>query len=261
MKLIISDIDSTLLGHAGALPPENVAALAAAVESGVRLALATVRKHDSAEHVARQLGVPCTLVCSAGAAIFDQDGASLHSLTIPLDLARSLAALADAQGIPLLTTIEEVNYGTPGSHPVSHLSTHVVDVERSLDLLYGPPSRFIAHGAAGIELLMRTFADAPLRFVRHYNPDGTLYNAAITHASASKEAALILLCQQWAIDFADVLALGDSESDIGMIQIAGVGVAMGNAHPAVKAVADWVAPNASDAGVAAAVRKFVLNTT
>jgi hydroxymethylpyrimidine pyrophosphatase-like HAD family hydrolase len=105
---------------------------------------------------------------------------------------------------------------------------------------------------------MRAFADAPLRFVRHYHSDGTLADAAITHAGATKEAALGLLCQRWAIDPADVLAIGDAEADIGMLRLAGVGVAVGNAHPSVRAAADWVAPSAAEAGVAAAVRRFVL---
>ena len=54
-------------------------------------------------------------------------------------------------------------------------------------------------------------------------------------------------------------SLGDAEADIGMLRMAGVGVAVGNAHPEVKAAADWVAPSAGDAGLAAAVRRFVLN--
>ena len=105
---------------------------------------------------------------------------------------------------------------------------------------------------------MRTFADAPLHFVRHYHQDGTLADAAITHAGATKEAALAFLCRQWAIDLADVLAIGDAEADIGMLRLAGVGVAVGNAHPSVKAAADWVAPSAAEAGVAAAVQRYVL---
>jgi hypothetical protein len=55
------------------------------------------------------------------------------------------------------------------------------------------------------------------------------------------------------------LALGDAEADIGMLRLAGVGVAVGNAHPEVKAAADWVAPSAGDGGLAAAVRRFVLD--
>jgi 5-amino-6-(5-phospho-D-ribitylamino)uracil phosphatase len=69
-----------------------------------------------------------------------------------------------------------------------------------------------------------------------------------------------MLCRQWAIAPADVLALGDAEADIGMLRLAGVGVAVGNAHALVKGAADWVAPDAADAGVAAAVRRFVIDS-
>jgi HAD superfamily hydrolase (TIGR01484 family) len=258
IRLIISDIDGTLLDEHGDLPPANVAALASATARGVRLALATIRKRDSAERIAAQLAVPCALVCDGGATIYDERGALLHSLTIPLDLARAIAALADEQRLPLVTTIGELNYSAPGSHPLAHIVAAGVDVSSNLDALDRPPSRFIVRGEAGVALMLRAFGAAPLRFVRHYRPDGTLYDAVITHVDANKEAALALLCRRWSIPPQDVLALGDSESDIGMITAAGVGVAPANAHPSVRSVADWVAPDAAEGAVAAAVRRFVL---
>lgn len=259
IRLIISDIDGTLLDLNGDLPPANVAALAEAVGGGVRLALATIRKRDSTERVSTQLGVPCALVCDGGATIYDERGDHLQSLTIPLDLARAIAALADEHRLPLVTTIDELNYYAPGAHPLAHIVAAGVDVESNLAALDRPPSRFIVRGEAGAALLMHAFAGAPLRFVRHYRPDGTLYDAALTNADATKESALALLCNRWAIDPSEALALGDSEADIGMIRMAGVGVALGNAHPPVKDAADWVAPSAGEAGLAAAVRRFVLD--
>jgi hydroxymethylpyrimidine pyrophosphatase-like HAD family hydrolase len=259
IRLIISDIDGTLIDASGDIPPANALALAEAARRGVRVALATIRKRDSAEHVAAQLGVACALACDGGATIYDEQGQLIHSLTIPLDLARALAALADEHHLPLVTTIGELNYYAPGSHPLAHIVASGVDVESNLAALDHPPSRFIVRGEAGVVLVMRAFAAAPLRFVRHYRPDGTLYDAAITHANATKEAALALLCRRWSIEPAEVLAIGDSESDIGMIRVAGAGVAVGNAQPPVKCAADWVAPDAGAAGLAAAVQRFVLN--
>jgi HAD superfamily hydrolase (TIGR01484 family) len=261
MQLIITDIDGTLLDHRGDLPPGNAEALAAALARGARLALATIRKRDSTERVAQQLGLPCALACDGGATIYDERGAELRALTIPLDLARAIAALADEHRLPLVTTIEGINYYTPDSHPATHIFAPGRDVTRALDALDRPPARLIVRGAAGVELLMRAFADAPLRFVRHYRPDGTLHDAAITHIDATKESALAFLCRAWGIAPEQALALGDSESDIGMIRIAGVGVAMGDAHAEVRAAADWVAPRAGEAGLAAAVRRFALAPT
>jgi hydroxymethylpyrimidine pyrophosphatase-like HAD family hydrolase len=257
--LIVTDIDGTLLDSNGDLPPGNAEALAAAAARGARLALATIRKRDSTEAIARQLGLPCALVCQGGAAIYDEAGAELRALTIPLDLARAIAALADEQRLPLLTTVDEINYYTPGSRPAPHIITIGRDVRSNLDALTGPPTRFIVRGERGVNVLMEAFAGASLRFVRHYRTDGTLHDAAITHADATKESALEFLSRTWEIALENVLALGDSESDIGMIRMAGAGVAVANAHPPVKEAADWIAPSAGDAGLAAAVRRFVLN--
>ena len=105
MKLIITDIDGTLLDHSGDLPPGNAEALAQASERGVRLALATVRKRDSAELIARQIGLPCALIGQGGATIHDEAGTELHTATIPFDLAWAIAALADEHRLPLLTTV------------------------------------------------------------------------------------------------------------------------------------------------------------
>ena len=257
IRLIISDIDSTLLGPQGELPGENVAALQDAARRGVRLAVATIRKRDATLQIVDQLGAPCTLVCNGGATIFDDQGVELRALTIPLDLAHSIAALSDQHQLPLLTTIDELNYYTPGSHPAAHIATGGVDITSSLAVLDRPPARFIVRGEYGAELLMHAFQAAPLRFVRHYRPDGTLADATIAHADATKESALDFLCRYWALAPAEVLAIGDAEADIGMLRFAGIGVAVGNAHTSVLAAADWVAPDAIAGGVAAAVRRFI----
>jgi hypothetical protein len=55
-----------------------------------------------------------------------------------------------------------------------------------------------------------------------------------------------------------VMAVGDSENDIPMLRAAGFAVAMGNATPALKAVADWIAPSLDEEGAAVALRRWVL---
>jgi HAD superfamily hydrolase (TIGR01484 family) len=258
IRLVISDIDATLLGPGGELAAENSELLQQASARGVRIALATIRKRDSALSIAERLGVSCALVCNGGASIYDEHGSQLRSLTIPLELARAIAALSDQHQLPLLTTIDELNYYTPNSHPAAHITAAGVDITSSLAVLDRAPARFIVRGQHGAELLMRAFHDAPLRFVRHYHSDGTLADATITHADATKESALAFLCRRWGIAPGDVLAIGDAEADIGMLRMAGVGVAVSNAHHTVLEIADWVAPAAEAGGVASAVRRFIV---
>ena len=56
----------------------------------------------------------------------------------------------------------------------------------------------------------------------------------------------------------ECISFGDSENDIGMLQAAGIGVAMGNATPDAQAAADYVTDDCDDDGVANALRHFEL---
>ncbi|NOK61265.1 MAG: hypothetical protein GFH27_549305n34 [Chloroflexi bacterium AL-W] len=256
MRLIVSDIDDTLI-HKGVLPPRNRDVLSQALTQNVRLVLATVRKYDSAMQVVQQLQLPCTLICQGGATIYDEKGSQLHQTTIPLELAHKIAELADQERLPLLTTIDEHNYYSAGSHPRHYIKATGTDITSHRAILHKSPTRFLVRGERGVLLMAKHFGAAALHVVRHYNARGHIHDAAITHADATKQKAVALLCHRWGISPDYVLAIGDSESDIGMIEWAGMGVAVENAHQSVRDAANWVAPAVQQAGLASAVTYFL----
>ena len=75
---------------------------------------------------------------------------------------------------------------------------------------------------------------------------------------ASKAAMAQQLARQMAISAEQVMAIGDHNSDVGLLQWAGVGVAMGNATPAAKAAADVITSSNLRDGVAEALEQWVL---
>ena len=75
---------------------------------------------------------------------------------------------------------------------------------------------------------------------------------------ASKGNALARLAVLFDVPRTQVIAVGDSQNDVSMIEWAGLGVAMGQAPQAVKQAADWVAPTVEEDGVAEVFRRFVL---
>jgi hypothetical protein len=79
--------------------------------------------------------------------------------------------------------------------------------------------------------------------------------------NGSKGDALRVLLDELNIPAEQVMALGDGENDIEMLQLAGIGVAVGNASPLLKAVADQVVASNDDDGVAEAIERFVLHRT
>ena len=83
------------------------------------------------------------------------------------------------------------------------------------------------------------------------------YNRAVFVAHAGKANAAKLLAERLGIEPANVLAIGDQRNDVELIRWAGIGVAMGNAVPELKAVADWTTRSNDDDGVAHALAHFV----
>ena len=73
----------------------------------------------------------------------------------------------------------------------------------------------------------------------------------------NKSKGLEWLAGQYGIDQADVMAVGDNDNDVEMLEWAGVGVAMGNGSPAALAAADWIAPPVGEDGAAVALEKYL----
>jgi hypothetical protein len=261
IRLIATDIDGTLLDSANQLPPANREALEAALERGIRLALVTARKQSSTLDVVELLGMPCAYISHNGARIWDWQGQELQHLVVDKELAREIARFADRHAIPLIMTIDEINYYGPHYpwNPVHQLGDdrRVASSDAALE---HPPTRIIVAGTRGVELVHTAFGALAETVVlhRYYSREGTMASAVLTHPHANKADAVARLIEHIGIQQSQVMALGDAEADAGMLAWAGVGVAMGNAMPQAREAATWVAPSHAEAGFAAAVRQFVL---
>jgi Cof subfamily protein (haloacid dehalogenase superfamily) len=74
----------------------------------------------------------------------------------------------------------------------------------------------------------------------------------------SKAVALQKIAAHYGVKPAEVMAIGDAPNDVGMLQYAGVAIAMANAQDVVKEVADWIAPSNDEHGVHVALQKYGL---
>jgi hydroxymethylpyrimidine pyrophosphatase-like HAD family hydrolase len=111
-------------------------------------------------------------------------------------------------------------------------------------------ARSAAHEAdAFYELISQTLGD--VAETTHSSKSALV---EISAPAVTKAAGLAWLCERDGLSAADVLAFGDMPNDIPLLTWAGHGVAMGNAHPAVRAVADEVTRTNDEDGVALYLR-------
>ena len=80
----------------------------------------------------------------------------------------------------------------------------------------------------------------------------------IMHKEGTKGAALTFLANHFNCDLQDTIAVGDSWNDHEMLEVAGLGVAMGNAIAPLKEIADYITASNNEDGVKQVIEEFIL---
>lgn len=269
LKLLVLDIDGTIAGKSNQIRESVKQAIMSAQSRGVKVAVATGRMYRSALRFHRDIGSTLPLICYQGAWI--QDPATEKMLRhLPLTKQTALQLL-DHFEEPHLRSLLSINFYindrlyvpeiTAGTRLYAQRSgieiTEIKDLRRDIP---GDPTKVLAlcenpEVLDGLLIGMRQrYTPAELYLTRSV---ATFFEA--THPLANKGEAVRYLAEELlGLQAANVMAIGDNFNDVEMISYAGVGVAMGNAPDAVKAGADWVAPDVEEDGVAAAIEQFVL---
>lgn len=259
IKLIASDLDGTLLDPDGTLGARTVAAVEAAAAAGISVVAATGRSFRTAEHRLRVAPSLRTMVCSNGALVYDlHDNRIDRTRPIAGNVLRGLFAR-------LREAVPELRFGweTRGGFGLEpDFGRRPGDSEHDSSLLGGPQQineideaikAFVAHpDVEQVELQ---------RLVAPHLPDGL--NGAtsgarfieVTAPGVDKGTTLAALANEWGIARSEVLAIGDQMNDESMLRWAGVSVAMGNAVPEVKELADYVASSVQNQGAAQVIER------
>jgi Cof subfamily protein (haloacid dehalogenase superfamily) len=268
-KLLLVDVDGTLVRRDGSISDENLAALRTAHEAGVHIAICTGRSMLSSAKQVESLGFDGFHAYYDGGFIcHGESGKVLHAGAIQPALIKKLVTFADEHGYYLEFSTGQHSYAERPC-PIPELKSLAFDAVHTTGSLKGIEDReCIVQG-----LLVSTTDEDKQRveeFARELAPDLQLahgppvltpgLNLAVALAgSTSKGGAIAHLCAYHGIRPEEVMAVGDWTNDISMLREAGFGVAMGQATDEVKAAADCVTGSIDEHGLAAAIRKFILS--
>lgn len=259
IDLIALDLDGTLLNSSDHVSPANRAAIAAALEAGIRVVIVTGRGADAAADVARELRLNLPIICAHGALTKDVlSGKILGHIPIPLQYAAPMIEFAEANGIDAAVYVEEKFHRLAGMPPyMSDMRGPLwVEVESLARVLSSAPTFLRFFGRDAVQSIRETFADFPVHF--KFETWGDFEELAVTSIEATKKIALERLCADLKVSSKHVMAVGDSRNDVPMLRWSAVGVAMENALPEVCNAVQYVTANNDRDGVAAAIERFVL---
>ncbi|MFD3659888.1 HAD family hydrolase [Streptomyces sp. NPDC058659] len=260
-RLVATDLDGTLLRADESVSGRTRDALAAVTEAGAAHIVVTGRAVPWTRHILDDLGYEGIAVCGQGAQVYH---AGEHRLLTSLTLDRQLAGLAlskiEAEIGPLALAASrdglegEVLMG-PG-YRVQEGPLPYVPYEDPAELWAAPLTKlYIQHPELSDDELTRIARETVGGLV-----DVVMAGPGIVEIlplGLSKATGLSLAARRLGVKAAETIAFGDMPNDIPMFAWAAHGVAMGNAHEELRAVADEVTSSNEEDGIAVVLERLL----
>jgi len=269
-RILAIDIDGTLVNSRDELTQPTVSALRRAADAGIHLVLATGRRYSRSLHLVEPLGIEVPLITSSGALIKDaRDHQTLYVAEFPRDVLCDALTIIDRLGYDPVICADTYSQGfdyyharaeVDGAELGEYLRMNEGSGRVLPNMVKAPPLGIFTGFAMGTKQQMLRLDEAlhrelPGQLDTHVlrSPRYTGFMCEIAPAGATKWSAIARLASEWRIEASAICAVGDDVNDIPMIRQAGLGIAMGNALPEVKQVADRVAPTHDENGLVTVV--------
>ncbi|CAM4155730.1 haloacid dehalogenase [Bacillus luti] len=266
-KMIVLDLDDTLLRDDHTISPRTKEALMTAQEQGVKVVLASGRPTFAMRAIAKELHLEeygSFILSFNGAKIINcKTDEELFSSTLSPEIVHSLYDISKDENVWIHTYIgdniitEENNSYTEIEGQITGMP--IVEVNNLKESVQQPVVKVLMvenpEHLQAVEAKLQKQLEGQLSVMR-----SKPFFLEFTEAGVTKGTSLNKLIQKLGIKREEVIAMGDSYNDQAMIEFAGLGVAMGNAPDDIKEIANYVTDTNMNDGVAKVVEKFVLKT-
>ncbi|MDC7859975.1 sugar-phosphatase [Pantoea ananatis] len=267
IKLIAIDMDGTLLNPQHEITPAVKTALNRAREKGVSIVLATGRPFVGIERYLQELDLQADgqyCISNNGALVHQaKDGEVVADVTLGFDDYLYVEKLARELGVHfqafdkshLYTPNKDISEFTIHEASLTGIPVRYRAVEEMDPATRFPKLMMIDKPA----LLDAAIAKLPEQAHQTYTIlKSAPYYLEILDRRVNKGYGVKMLAEKLGLKAEDVMAIGDQENDLAMIDYAGTGVAMGNAIASVKKIAQFITKTNREDGVAHAIEKWVL---
>ena len=269
MKLFFTDLDGTLLNSEGKLSEGTKTVLNNWILAGNKLILSSGRPLDSILEVKRlgELNYPGMLIiANNGSLIYDCDSATvLQRIDISYEHVSHILDVAKKRGVHCQTYTDThivcENYNEELEYYVNRIHLPCIISSDVIGELTSPPLKLLAidiHNHQNLEDLRQEllpWSEGKIEML--YSSTRLL---EFIHADSGKGNAVRTICKMFNVPIEDSLAAGDMNNDLSMIEAAGIGIAMKNATPLLKEMADIVTEEDNDHdGLVRVLERFMDN--
>ena len=264
-KLVAIDMDGTLLKNDKTISKENFSAIQNAKKAGVKVVLATGRPLNGIQKYLSMLNLledDDYAISFGGAAVQKtKNGKFISSSSLNSDNWKELFELSQKLDVNIHALTKD-SCITPKNNKYSNVEATM----NSIPLIIDNPLQDKAFSPIKImfidepEILEKVIASLPADIYEKY----TVVRSApvyleFLNLKANKGLGVDALAKELNIKQSEVICIGDAGNDLHMVEYAGLGVAMENAFPELKQIADYVTLSNENHGVAHVINKFILD--
>lgn len=259
IKMIVTDMDGTLLNSNLELSAKNISAIKQAIDAGIIFAVATGRMFEAAVPYAKKLDRNIPLITYNGAVVKEsQSGKILFEQTMDENISQEIFQYGKSIGLHM--------HGYWGGEVYTD---KLDDSSRWYSMIIRKP--VIEIGDDLFNIKHKTYKilgiAQPHLFRDQWNDLGYKFRGKVEITSSyptfleiltpglNKWTAVKNLAQQYNIKNEEIMCIGDNHNDLSMLKNAGVGVAVANASDEVKNIVQLLVPSNDNNGVAAAIQK------
>ena len=284
IKLVACDLDGTLFNSNMTVSDTNTQAVKNAQNNGIEFLITTGRAPRESRSILKDADLNTGFISLNGALVFNEEGKLIVKHSIPTNKAIQIVNLLHDAGFYFEIVTEKQVYSENLEQRITNVAHLMVDLNPLLDfrqavaisagnktitnmkqvpsftkLLSDPQlevMKFIAFDSRGHE----AFADVKEEIAKLGDlvvTSSSSSNIEINAVKAQKGLALLDYAKLKNIKQNEIAAIGDNLNDESMIRAAGVGVAMGNAIPLIKDIAQVTTKNNNEDGVAYILNQFV----
>lgn len=276
MKILFTDLDGTLLDDNKDISAEDMSAIRKMIAAGHKFVMTTGRPLTSVKKLAGRYGfleAGFYLVSFNGGLIYDcGEQNAILTRYIPVEEVKAIMDAAHACGMHAHTYSGDLvvsEYETEQLKTYCRLMQMDYVVVKDIREYYGQFINVVIKPPIKVNIIT-PFDHSSLESFRaemRKTTAGKLFDVfskpemlEFSHMKSNKGEAVRFMADFYKVPMADTIAVGDEENDCPMIEAAGVGVAMANASPVVRSVADYVTERDNNhSGIAEVIEKFVFN--
>ena len=259
VKLVVSDLDGTLLNRHGKVEKDILDIIKRLNDKGILFTVATGRSISMAENILELLNIEIPYILCNGAIVVHQKKIVIKK-PMPLKSLRSVLEKAVKLDMTVIYSVDGIDNLLEDTNWSLHRKE---DYLKNLKLRRLEDSEWDNIETDKV-FILNDKDNEEINFIRE--DQSIMDNCSLTQygnqslevvkKGVSKSSGIEYLISSLNIDFSNVLAIGDQFNDVEMIRDSGYGVAVANANDDIKKYANYVTQNENHLGVIEAINKF-----